>query len=354
MNSYIRRGFALTLVAISVALSGCSPEQGIALRVNNETLTMEEYYKRVQTVRQIPTELATDAGGLTLMNATNTMLAEQLAKDMGTLPPDTAVGEAVEYQMRTDANLIAAVRSGKLTELELVRAQRFQMAIFAIGTNGAKAKEEDITKEYNNPENKAFVDVKEIYIFRGLQVPDEDTGKKTLESLKKTGDFVKAAESLGFPPASARNAANELVRTGDTLPKEVSDALKKLKPNEFAPTPVTFTMTNPQAPNAPPQKSLLLLQLRELRPARKVETKEIRYLLEQMILAKSHPQWAEQYQTELAKYAQKAQIHVGIKKYAQTVDDFIKQQTGAFASRQQPVSSGGSPTSGSGAPMPKQ
>jgi hypothetical protein len=253
--------------------------------------------------------------------------------------------EAAEFQIRSDPNTAAAISAGKLTREDLMRQKKYELEAFGIGTNGDKASEQDIQKAYDQPDVKQLLHFKTAYTIKAMQVPDMALGMQLIAELKKTGDFKAAALKIpGITPTDAASANKEQTMIADQMRPELRDALDKLKPNEITPTPVAIHVADPQQPMNG-QTIYAIAQLKSVDKERTLPMNKVRYLLEQVALSKTHPDWQTHYRRELADYTNKllqaGKIRIGIKRYENLVDSFIQ----PLAEKETTAHSSGAPNS---------
>jgi hypothetical protein len=319
-------------IAGLLLLAGCQPQRKIVAEVNNESITDEDFYSHVETVTEIPAELNTDAGGLTMLNMIRDRLTEQLARKYNAVPSDETVSSVMQYEQRMIPNTRAALAAGKVTLEDLKRQSRFQLEQFGIGTNGDKPNDLDMAKAYDEYKGKPAFLQKSAYTIKILRVPDDATGKRVIADLKQTGDFKGAAQKvLNAPPAVAASAGKEQVLDADQVPPDLKQELDKLKPNEITPEPVAVKIPNPQQPMVT-QTMYFVAQLKGKEGERVLTKDEVRFLLARIVLEKTHPDWQVHYQKELADFTRKSQIRVALQRYENIVDTYVRPLAEAEAS----------------------
>lgn len=345
MNSIVRLRGAAIVIAGLVVLAGCGPQEKIVAEINDDTIKEEDYNKRVQMVTAIPETLTTDAGGMTIINMVRDKLTEQLAKKYHAVPSDETVSAAADYQSRMDPMTNAGIAAGKLTLDDLKRQKKFELEAFGVGTNGDRPSEQDLDKTFEEYKSKPDLRIKASYTVKILRVPDALTGARAIAVLKQSGDFKDAAQKvLGLSPLDSVGAAKEQTLLADQCPPELKQALDSLKPNEITPIAVEMNVRNPQQPTSS-QTMYAVAQLKSKAAEHVLSKTEVRFLLEPVVLQKTHPDWKEHYRMELADYTRKSKIRIAIPRYDGLVDTFVRPLASAGATtRPQPAP--GAPQSG--------
>ncbi len=338
MNSIVRLGASAAAFAGVALLAGCNTSDKVTVaEVNQETITSEEYYPRVMSVTTIPDGFNTDAGGLTMINMIREKLVDQLARKRNALPTADTVSAAVEYQIRMDPNAFNAIMAGKLSRDDLQRQKKFELEAFNIGTESAKATDQDIDKAFEENKDKPDFRVKANYTVKILQVPDDATGRTIVAELKKTADFKAVAQkSLKMSEIDATNSSTERRYLAEQLPPELRQALDKLKPNEITPMPVGIKNSNPQQPLAA-QFVYAVAQLKSRETEHMLNKSDLKFLLSPLVLQKTHTDWKEHYRKELADFTNKSKIRVSLAKYEPLVGTVIRPLATMEASGHPPV-----------------
>jgi hypothetical protein len=329
LNSIVRlRGAAIAIAGLFV-MAGCGPQEKIVAEVNDDTIKEDEYNSRVQMVTAIPETIATDAGGMTVINMVRDKLTEQLAKNYHAVPLDETVTAAADYQARMDPMTSAGLAAGKLTREDLKRQKKFELEAFGIGTNGDKPNEQDVDKAFEDLRNKPDIRIKPSYLIKILRVPDAGIGSRAITELKQSGDFKSVAQKvLGLSALDALGAGKEQTLSAEQCPPELRQALDALKPNEITPTTVEMKISNPQQP-ASSQTMYAVAQLKSKEPERILSKAEVRFLLVPVVLQKTHPDWKDHYRMELGNYTRKSKIRIAIPRYEGLADTFIRAQANA-------------------------
>jgi len=318
-----------------VLLAGCEPHgETIVAEVNQDTIKESEYNNRVQSVTSIPENLNLDAGGMVMVNMIRSLLTDQLAQKYHAVPSDERVTAAVDYQIRMDPVTNAGIASGKLTKEELRLQKKNEQEAVGIGTNGEKPTEQEYDKAYDEYKNKPELNMKASYTVRILQVQDDQSGRKAIAELKKTGDFKGVAEKmLGMPAPDAERESKERTLVAEQLLPELRQVMDTLKVNEITPEPVAIHIANPQQP-LNPQVVYAVAQLVGKEPAHVLTKNEARFYLEPIVLQKTHPDWILHFRRELADYTIKSEKHIriAIPKYAGLAESFVRPIATAEAS----------------------
>ena len=330
-------------------LAGCQPEKKAIAVVNGKPILEEEYNTRVQgiTAGSFQQGVTMDAGGITMLNLIRSELTEQLAAQSNATPTKEFIDSGVDYAVHNDPNLATQLQTGENSKENLARQLRFQTEMIGIGTNGAKISDTELKAAYEGADFAPYVVSKAKYSIKALRVPDMTQGTQILAELKKTADFKKAALSMKANEAQAEAVAKPVSMPADSTPPELKAELDKLKPNEFAPTPIKVTGTNAQGA---PGDTFIVAQLIRKEEDRKQTVNEVKFPLQNALLVKNHPDWQKHYLNLLAEFTSKADIKINLEKYKGLLAEI---RTQAKTELQTPVSPGGAaPPAGATTPPP--
>ncbi len=328
-STIINRNFGIPTLCGAVLsltlLSGCQGHKIIA-RVKNATITEEEYIKRVQRVsaQMFPQNAQIDAGGITVVSMVKELLTSEMTAEKKYTPSDQSVAQFEAFYKRSHPEIAEALQSGVLQEEDLARSIKIQMEEFAIGTDGAHAEDKDIQAAYD--EQKEQLKIPEFVTVRLLEAPDKVTAQQALDQLKKNADFKTVAVQLLHMPAQAAAIADK----GQTLPEkgiipELRTALSLLNPGQYTDKPVE--VHPPSRSGGAPQTLFVIGQVvrktKEYMPTKE----EIRPVLEQIALGKTHPDWKQHQQQALADYTRtllsNSQVQINIERYQGLLKTYV-------------------------------
>jgi hypothetical protein len=278
--------------------------------MNGELIDQDQYVDRMQRVtkavfdqtlqiagRQSDPQL--DAGAVALISILREMAIDQLAKQKGVVPSDDSITSIMNYQRAADPTLDKAIKKDPSMEDLQKRSLRLQEEVFAIGTDGAQVDNNELKTEFEA--DRALLDVQAKVGLRVLGVKDESEGLTLLGQLKATGDFRAAERQEQSPPPFD---GTERFFPVDSLQKSalpLYDAVKSLNPGQFAPAPVTLTLPTQSGQS---QSLIVLVQLTDRLPAKKVTLEQVRPIISQRVLQKSHPQMNQHVLEQLNEYLQ--------------------------------------------------
>lgn len=316
--------FALAAAAAIILplLTGCQPQTIIA-RVNGKPISEQEFNAKVQRVKQSSfgqgQEQNMDAGGLTLFNMIQSMLIDQCAADpsLKAVPSEDTLKAFANQVLRRYPNVTNSIKTGELTQEDVVSQIKSTMEMLAIGTDGVRPDDKELQAEYDKKKAENKIDYPTLYTIRMLVTADSAQARTVIDGLKKSGDFRSAAATLGAPPEQAASAARATVYTQAQLPASVTRVLDTLTPNQISPDPIEFTPpTDPSNPQAPaPMPRYMVAQLVAKDPGKTPTLGDIREQIVQMALEDKYPQWTQHAAVRIAEYTEKANIEIMVDKY---------------------------------------
>ena len=340
---------SLALSALVLALpllSGCQGRKIIA-RVNNQTITEDDFIPRVERLRTIPQGVNLDCGGLTLYNMIRTDLIDQLAAD-----PAVHAAPSPE-QVKTYGNLLKhmlpklqnQMSNGLLSDEDFQEQVRIVIEMVGIGTDGAKAEEADVQATYDDLKAKNQANFPASYSVRLLPVDTLVNGQKILDQLKKTGDFKQAAQTLQMSPDRMASVGKQTLFLKDELPPKLTEALDRLSPGQFTPDPVGYDVPNPSDPKAKAVTQYVIAQLVSKEAMKPATIDDMRPQLQQLALEKKFPQLNQHFAIKLADITtmsqKKGSILIYIDRYKAPVTDFMMSQANSMVQGGAPPPAGG-------------
>ena len=357
----MKRYFAIRSIAVTALciyslslLAGCSGHKVLA-RVKDMSITdadladrallldftaMEPYLQRDKSV---------DVGSMAMIELVRENMVKLLAKEKGAVPSDEDVKKVVAYNLKLSSALAKRVKEGQVDQKQLETGVVLELMSFGIGTDNAKAEDKDLDAEM-----KQFI-VPESYTLRSLSFPDKMMASQALAELRLKPDFIAVAKKyLHVPDASLASIGKEQeLPLSANLPADLRTSLQATATGTFVAAPIPLQAQG---------QSLFVIALVVKKIPSYTPTKdEIRPLLSQAALNKSHPEWKTHFMQQLAEFTDKLmkgnEIVVNNEKYKAIVNAFIAQQVAARLSG--PTGSspmgGGSPppsTPQGGAPPP--
>lgn len=245
----IRRGFCRSLTAFSVLCAlACGlraqsqADSKIALTVNGEAITTDEFYARLQrlSARDFiasinPVRFVNETSGQLVMNSLiNERLFLQWAAKTNQMPTDAEILAEVEGLKKQPA--IAQLLSiGLLTEDALKFDVRVQRARFNIATTAASVSPKDVETYYKA--HLTDYTTPERWGLAALRTSKPDAVAKIEADLKAQKSFSDVVKTYS-EDARTRNSGGVLgtVASNDTgLPAPIRDAVKTLKLGEVSP-----------------------------------------------------------------------------------------------------------------------
>ena len=283
------------------ALAGCQGEKNVA-HIGSAAITEKVFNDRTQHIMQADMLPIADAGGSTLTHMILEEAANQVAKEKGYEPSAAAVTASTAYQIRVDPNKRRAIEQGVITAADFEPSARYNMETFAIGTEGAKPKPEDVQKLYDNlktvpaqtpanpmtgqPAQNNPIKIPAELTFRVVGAKDEATATKILAQLKTNDDFKAAAQTAGLPGQDAEAAGQEAPfpeQYKQTLP-EVYAAMTQTPAGQYVSKPIPV-------PNAKKPQQYLVAKIVKNTPEVLLTLEEARPLLERAVVSNDKKDW---------------------------------------------------------------
>ncbi len=318
------------------ALTGCQGEKNVA-HIGAASITEQVFNDRTQHIMQADMLPILDAGGSTLTRMILEEAVGQLAKEKSVEPTAEAVKAFTNYQVRVDPNKRRAIEQGVVTAADFEPTVRYNMESFALGVDGAKAKSEDVQKEYDDLKSKPAVSpanpmtgqqaqgnpvkIPAELTIRLVGAKDEATATKILAQLKTNDDFKAAATTAGMTGPALDSAGQETPISPDQI-----DALKQKQPDIYNAISQTaagqyvakpITVANPKDPKA--AKNYLVVKVIKNTPETVFTIDEARPVLEQIVLGGQKPDANEHQSTllneRLKKMLTDGSIQINIDRY---------------------------------------
>ena len=292
-----------------VALAGCQGEKVVA-HIGSTTITEKAFNDRAQSQTQQDVLSLTDAGSSALTHLILDEAVGQLAKEKQVEPTPQAVTAYATYETRSNAGLRRAIEQGTLTVANFEPSARYNLEIFALGVDGAKAKPEDVQTAYDglktqpavgqtNPmtgqpgQNNPIKIAGELTV-KLVSAKDEATATKILAQLKTDDNFKAAAQAAGLTGPALDNAGQDTPLPIDQIKKQLPDVYAALTQ-----TPAGQYVSKPMPiPNAKTPKQYLVAKIVKNTPEVVFTLEEARPFLEQLVLNNQKPDWQD-HQTTL-------------------------------------------------------
>ena len=313
------------------ALAGCQGEKNVA-HIGAASITEKVFNDRTQRIMQADMLPIVDAGGSTLTRMILEEAVGQLAKEKSVEPTAQTVTAYTNYQVKYDANKRRAIEQGVITAADFEPTVRYNLEVFALGVDGAKAKPEDVQKEYDSlksqpavspanpmtgqPGQNNPVKVPAEIVLKLINAKDEATATKVLAQLKTNDDFKAAAQTAGMTGPALDNAGQE-------TPLPNPDQIKQQLPDVYAAitqTPAGQYVSKPiPVPNAKAPKQFLVVKVIKNTPEVLFTMDEARPLLEQIVLNGQKPDWQDHQTTllneRLRKMLSDGSVQINIPRY---------------------------------------
>jgi parvulin-like peptidyl-prolyl isomerase len=304
-------GVAILLFSVSV-LSGCGGKK-VAVRVNSDSITEEEFLNRTQDVDAVSLYNSVQhrgpatAGEYAMVSLIREKLVLQLAAEKKALPTEDQINRFLHFAKKyTQQNPFTSEETKR-------REARIELAMRNLAMQPVKLTEAEIRKQYEDWVRQALTEP-DRYRLRIMKTKEK--ADKVLESLKKGVPFETLALTESDDPASRQQSGDIGFRAQAELPPVLFNAIKDLKPGAYTTKPVVVTSNQP---GTAPQTGYLLAQLIEKRPGREPTFEEVRPLCEDRALQAKEPMAAQRVANLLREFQQKANIQINLPRYQDIV-----------------------------------
>lgn len=315
----------VAFVAIG-AISGCGGNaKKVAIRVNKDTVTEDEFYARVQNVSLADLAPASrglgpaKAGEFTVERIIVENLLKQLGEQKGVKPTDAEVTQFVAIAKKYQQNQMLSVMQNNpfRSEDDYKREARITLTNIGLALGPLKITQDEINKKYE--QYKSQLTPEDQYHLRIIQVSSPEKAKKVLDTLTKGVAFETVALTQSEEPNSKAKSGDIGVVPQSALPPQMLAAVKDLKPGDYAKTPIKTggTAATPSQPAPPTQ--FLYAQLVEKLPGKAPTVDEAKYIIEGFLMREKDPNHAQRVQQDLSTLRKSADIQVNLRGYDKLV-----------------------------------
>lgn len=314
------------LLLAAVVSAGCGGSSAkIAARVNKDTITEAEFFERVQYVnaanlapalqgRALPT-----AGEYAMQTLIGEKLLMQIASEKKAVPSDSDITSYVTLakkymQQNPQFSQITLIPPDPFrTDADWRRDARIAVAYRNLVMASVKLTPYDSKKLFE--QIKAALGTPEKYHLRLIDVKSQAKAQSALETLKKGVPFQTVALTQSEDKNSAQRNGDIGEQPAAQLPPPLLEAVKNLKPEEYAPKIVSAMAASRENPNGPPETRYFLVQLVEKKPAVTPTFEEVKPLCENIAAQQKDPGAFQRVQQSVKEYQDKANIQINLKRY---------------------------------------
>jgi parvulin-like peptidyl-prolyl isomerase len=324
LKRVVRNG-AICLMALAV-LPGCGNNaKKVAVRINKDTVTEDEFYKRVENVSLADLAPAAQgrgpakAGDFAMERVIMEYLMMQMAAEKNVKPTDAEINQYIAVAKKYAQNQAMSMMPPNPFRTEDDYKQEARMALIQRGLALAPLKitPEDIKKKYE--EIKGQLTEEDKYHLRVIQVSSAEKAQKALDTLKKVAFETVVLTQSEDPNSKAKSGDIGIVPQG-ALPPDFLSAIKDLKPNEYTKTAVKLGGRPAAAGQPAPPAQYLIAQLVEKLPGKTPTLDEAKYIAERILLNEKDPNWAQRIQGDISNSRKSADIQVNLEQYKKLVD----------------------------------
>lgn len=315
----------LVALAVAVALVGCNKAQKVIAKVDDQIITEQDFYSRLEDLDAVSLAAAArtgsflKAGDVVMQTLITEKLVEAIAKQKGITATDAEIQNYVAFAKKYPG-LPASLPENKLrTDEEYRREARYQVLLRKLAAQPLDLKPEDIQKTYD--EVKPNLQEKRQFKLRVIGTAAEAKAKEALASLNKGVAFETVALTQSEEPSQKQSGDIGFVPDDpNVVPEALLKEIRKLKPGEWTKSVVKAMGTPPNAPAAPLSPRYYLLKLEEVKPERYPTLDEVRPLIESLALTRKDPNAQLRVRDIVTETIGKAKIVVNVKRYEPVVE----------------------------------
>jgi hypothetical protein len=298
---------------------GCGGPKVIAT-VNNDKITEQDYYDRLQQVDAAELGASaqmrgpTHAGEFAMQALLTEKVVLQLAAQKGATPTDADVAGYMAFVRRFPSALGAASQNPFRTEAAARRDARLQVAIRNMTAKPLNISPTELQDEYNRA--RAQLVEPRQYKLRLIEVGTEAKAADALTQLAKGISFETVALTQSEDPVAKARSGDVGFLAEPTIPKPLLDAIKALKPGEHTKQAVKVEAPRPAAPGqpAPPvAPHWFVAQLVEIKEPRQIPLEEVKYGVENVVINRKDPNAGQRVSALLRDFMKTAKIEVTLK-----------------------------------------
>jgi parvulin-like peptidyl-prolyl isomerase len=317
--------FLATLsLASTVFITGCGGAKKIVAHVNQDAITEEEFTDRAINVNLA--NLASSyqvrgpikAGEFAIMNLVLDKLLLQLGAEKKIIPTDAQVNAYVAFAKKNIqhpqfAALTVMPADPFRTDADWRRDAKLALIRRSIAMVPLKITDADVKKMYDD--SKASLTPPDTYHLRLIDASTPQKAQVALDMLKNGVSFETVALKQSEDPASRAKSGDigELPQTA--LPPALLDAVKDLKPNQYAAKMIKISPTemSPGAAPAGAAPHYMIPQLIEKKVAVTPSLEESRYVIERNLIEQKDRNSFQRVNDELQKFKDNSKIDIQLK-----------------------------------------
>jgi foldase protein PrsA len=325
---------ALGLWLPAALLGGCS--QRMALKVNGQTVTQDQFYQRCANFTQ--GQLAPPVGLIAMDQAIRELLLNQEAKRLNLEPTDAEVNtelDNIRKQMATGGQSLDQRLKQMGLPLDTIKNQiRLDVLQRKLITNGVTVTDKDVEQYYNqNKQSPQFTTPKQVNAEQ-ITVPTEAAAKEVEQTLSKNAAFDLVAHSKSIDQYKDQGGRLPTLQQGYPVPPGVS-------PVVFAEA-FKLPVGKPSAP-IKVGNDWVILKIIDEKPQNTRTLAEAKDEIRQMLLMQKAQQSGllQKFQQRMMELQRDADIQVGVDQFRAPILDQQKALKQAPAPGLTPVLPGG-------------
>jgi len=324
--------------ALPSLLAGCKEAEKVVARVNRDTVTEKEFSERVRNVDAFSLWMSAQrpgwpnkAGDYAMRQVLLEKVLLQVSKEKGVAPTEAQVKAYIEFAKKHPELAAPTARNPFRNDADWLLYARPEVAIRNIAFKSITMTEDDIKKVYDDPQIQQVITQPERVRLTMFVANTEAKARAAAASLAKGVPIETIALQDSDDPQTKQKSGDIGVAPVPALPREMQDALAKMKPGDVTKQPVRAELTpaglQPGQGSAPAVTRWFLFKLVERIPSTPLPAAEVRPFLEGQVLQRKNPQFAQYVQSTVREFVQKADIVVNLKEYEHVLQKFRQEMT---------------------------
>jgi len=309
------------VVLSSLVLAGCGGPK-LAAKVNNDSITEETYYKRLQDVTgaELAQQPKTAAGEVMMRALIEESVLNQWGAETKVTPADADIDHFITFSKAFPGRGIA-VDPAHMDAVKLEARKNLTYIHVAASTMGVT--ENDIKSVYDK--NPQVVSTPDQYHVRAIVCFTPAKAQAALDALKKGAPFSTVALTQSDLPA-VRQKGGDLGKMPDMpgQPNPFVEQVRNLKPNDY--TQKVFEVPTGQTVPGAPKSFYVIAQLVEKLPGQKQAYDDCKVYCTLEALKEKNASWPQEFGSKLRDRIKAATITVYIKPYENLPKDMQNPQ----------------------------
>lgn len=317
-----RTGGLILAGAAAALLLGCGGAKKVAVKINQDIVTEDEFYGRVQDMDVVSLETAAREGNLQKAGevAMQAIISEHLWLQVGAArgikPTEQEIKAFVAFAKKYP-QYSSLPRDPIRTDAEYEREARLQIVVRRLAAQPLKLGPQDYQKTYEL--YKAQLREPDQHKLHVIATGSEAKAQEALQVLKKGVPFETVAIKYSEDPNVQRNSGDVGWVPDTVLPQSLLDAVRALKPGQVTPAPVAARVppagVPPNSPGVRMATRYYVVRLDEFKSGQPPSLEDVRPFIEFMTIASKDRNALSRVQQLVRDELAKATIQVNLDRY---------------------------------------